>query len=198
MAAAAAGLAMLAGCGHPVSSAASASALESAIAHASCVSPAPLSAAIGGQNRTSPAPGDASPVPITDGSYPAADVRTFFSPGISGRVVLRLPQPDAASASGTRRAVVLEVVISSANGGFPYSANDFSLESTDGQWYAGVPARVLDPTAHQSLSEGVVPARQMVDGFVAFDPPDRATTLKFVGVGQPCNPTVTWQLGSQP
>jgi hypothetical protein len=89
---------------------------------------------------------------------------------------------------------VLEVAIASGGGDMPFSANDFSVEGTDGRWYAGVPARVLDPGVQQSLSHGVVPAGRMVDGFIAFDPPSSATTLKFIGVGVQCNPTETWPL----
>ena len=160
---------------------------------ASCLNPAPAATAIGGGGpASSPAAGDASPVPVTNATYPSDAVRSFFGPGLNATVVLRTPQH---AASPGQVGVVLEVLIASTNGDIPFSANDFSVEGTDGRWYAGAPARVLDPSVQQSLSEGVLPGGRMIDGLIAFAPPGKATTLKFIGVGLPCNPTETWTLG---
>jgi hypothetical protein len=120
-------------------------------------------------------------------------VRQFGGLGLNVMIVLRSPQVAARSAT-SGHGIVLEVVIASGAGNMPFSANDFSVEGTDGRWYAGVPARVLDPGVEQSLSQGVVSAGRMVDGFVAFGTPS-ATTLKFIGVGVQCNPTETWPVG---
>lgn len=203
IAGAAAVLAMVAGCGHGgdgVPSAAAASSLASEIAHASCENAAPLGTAIGEDPSPSPAPGDASPVPTSAGSFPADAVRWFVGFGLGGVgnlnvfVVLRSPHPAAPSGS-SGQGLILEVAIDVGVGDMPFSANDFSVQGSDGRWYAGVPARVLDPGVQQSLSQGVVPAGRTVDGYVAFDVPGSATTLKFIGVGVDCNPTETWPLG---
>jgi hypothetical protein len=165
------------------------------MAHASCENPAPLGTAIGEDPSPSQAPGDASPTAVpADREYPADTVRQFGGLGLNVMVVLRSPR-DVAPSGSSGHGIVLEVVIASGGGNMPFSANDFSVEGTDGRWYAGVPARVLDPGAQQSLSQGVVPAGRMVDGFIGFDTPGGATTLRFIGVGVQCNPTETWPLG---
>jgi hypothetical protein len=194
VAGAAALLFMAAGCGHGATSATSTSALASQLAQASCLNPAPLGSAISGQNQaSSAAPGDASPVPVTNSSYPSDAVRSFVGPGLNGTVVLSSPQP--ATATNARVGVVLEVLLASTNGDIPFHASDFSVQGADGRWYAGMPARLLDPSLQNSLSEGVLPAHRMIEGFIGFDPPGKVTTLKFIGVGLQCNPTETWPLG---
>jgi hypothetical protein len=175
---------------------ASASAFNSPPANESCLNPGPSVAPNGTQNPSStPEPGDASPVPLVNIEYPADDVGYFFGPGVNGTLILLSHHADAAARDG-QGGIVFKVRIVSTNGELPFSANDFSVETTDGRWYAGVPARILDPTAQESLSNGVVPANRMIDGLVAFDTADNLTAMQFIDVGLPCNISVTWQLGT--